>query len=638
MVVVAAAPIQRVDRSKYRSPFDLAFSPDGKLLAVSDQTAGKLVLMDAAGKVTQEVALEGEATGVAWRSTGQSVFVAECGAGSVAEVDAKAGKVLRRLKVGPRPMGVAVAEKKGLLIAANSGTDTVCLVGLGDGKEAARLGGFRQPFFVAVSPDEALAAVGNLIPATPGSDETTSSCIALIDLAKKAKAADLRLPAGGSQVRKLAFSPDGKWLYVVHTVGRTNLPTTQLERGWVNTNAMSIIDPAKKEIYATLLLDRPSEGAADPWGMAMAKDGKTLYVTISGVHQIAKIDLENLHKLLAGEAPNPPAAKDHYQRRITGIWPEIKKDPKKRAELVNDLAALYSADLIERVTVPKKVDPKNYPFLAWGAPPLKGPRGVALSADGKLAVGCYFPGKIVLFDPQSLKVTERIQLGDNEALAKNDPVRRGEMDFHDATLCFQHWLSCATCHPDGRADGMNWDLLNDGLGNPKNTKSMFAADKTPPSMARGVRSSYEVATAAGYRHILFRVVEPQVIEDTKAYISNLPAPPSPYLVEGKLSPLGQKGKAVFESAKTQCATCHPAPLFTDLKKYNVGTRHELDRVDEFDTPTLLEMWRSAPYLHSGAAVTLMDVLTAHNKSDKHGVTSHLKKEELQALVAYLLSL
>ena len=47
--------------------------------------------------------------------------------------------------------------------------------------------------------------------------------------------------------------------------------------------------------------------------------------------------------------------------------------------------------------------------------------------------------------------------------------RKGELYFRDARLCFQQWLSCATCHPDGRTDGLNWDLLNDGLGNPKDT-------------------------------------------------------------------------------------------------------------------------------------------------------------------------
>jgi len=48
-----------------------------------------------------------------------------------------------------------------------------------------------------------------------------------------------------------------------------------------------------------------------------------------------------------------------------------------------------------------------------------------------------------------------------------DSVRRGEMLFHDGRICRRGWQSCATCHPDGRADALNWDLLNDGIGNPK---------------------------------------------------------------------------------------------------------------------------------------------------------------------------
>ena len=73
----AAAPVKPSDWSKYRSPFDVAFSPDGKMLAVSDRTARKLVLLDAGGKVTKEVPLEGEATGLVWKCTGESVFVSE---------------------------------------------------------------------------------------------------------------------------------------------------------------------------------------------------------------------------------------------------------------------------------------------------------------------------------------------------------------------------------------------------------------------------------------------------------------------------------------------------------------------------------------------------------------------------------
>jgi cytochrome c peroxidase len=59
---------------------------------------------------------------------------------------------------------------------------------------------------------------------------------------------------------------------------------------------------------------------------------------------------------------------------------------------------------------------------------------------------------------------------------------------------------------------------------------------------------------------------------------------------------------------------------------------------QYDTPTLLGIYRTAPYLHHGKAKTLLEVLTVCNKEDKHGKTSHLKAAELDDLVAFLRSL
>ena len=38
------------------------------------------------------------------------------------------------------------------------------------------------------------------------------------------------------------MSPDGRFAYVTHILSRYQVPTTQLERGWMNTNALSILD------------------------------------------------------------------------------------------------------------------------------------------------------------------------------------------------------------------------------------------------------------------------------------------------------------------------------------------------------------------------------------------------------------
>jgi cytochrome c peroxidase len=219
-----------------------------------------------------------------------------------------------------------------------------------------------------------------------------------------------------------------------------------------------------------------------------------------------------------------------------------------------------------------------------------------------------------------------------------DQVRKGEFYFHDATICFQGWQSCSTCHPgDARADGLNWDLLNDGIGNPKNTKSLLLAFQTPPAMWLGVRETAETAVRAGIKHILFTQQPEEVAAAIDAYLKSLKPVPSPHLARGRLSETVRRGEKVFSRAG--CATCHPPPIFTDLHQYDVGTRRPFDRpTDKFDTPTLVELWRTAPYLHDGSAATVRDVLTTRNPQDRHAKASHLTTQEIDDLCAYLLSL
>ncbi len=56
-----------------------------------------------------------------------------------------------------------------------------------------------------------------------------------------------------------------------------------------------------------------------------------------------------------------------------------------------------------------------------------------------------------------------------------------------------------------------------------------------------------------------------------------------------------------------------------------------------DTPTLLYLWRTAPYLHDGSAATLRDVLVTRNAGDLHGRTSALSAAQLSDLETYLLA-
>jgi cytochrome c peroxidase len=214
--------------------------------------------------------------------------------------------------------------------------------------------------------------------------------------------------------------------------------------------------------------------------------------------------------------------------------------------------------------------------------------------------------------------------------------RKGQMLFNDAELCFQGWQSCASCHPsDARADALNWDLLNDGLGNPKNTKSLLLAHETPPAMITGIRENAEAGVRAGIRYIQFAVRPEEEAAAIDEYLKSLKPVPSPHLVDGKLSESAERGQKIFD--KAGCASCHTGLLHTDLKTHDVGTGKDLDKDRRFDTPTLVEVWRTSPYLYDGRATTIEEVLTIYNPGDKHGVTSNLTEAEIKDLAEFILS-
>ncbi|MCH5373875.1 MAG: hypothetical protein JJ992_07860, partial [Planctomycetes bacterium] len=624
----AAAPI-------YRSPLQVAFSPDGRLLAASDHTAAAAVFFDvASGKAIREVALQGKPAGIAFSADGKFTYVAECTAGTVAEIDGD-GEVMRRLKVGPWPMGLAVAARRGRLLVTDAATNVVLIVELSGGRSLARVPVGHWPGQIAITPDERIAVVANRLPAGNPADPTVAALVTLIDLETGERAADIRLPPNSVNVQDVAVSPDGKWAYLTHNLARAMMPTEQIEFGWINANALTTIDLTRQTLHATILLDRFNDAAANPWGVAIAPNGETLWIALSGTHQLGRLDLARMHALLRQELPEitrqRQARSDEQTESTTrgsmaysDSWQIGIKDPTSVEIVISAMPPEYGQGRFLGCVFQRFDLPGN------------GPRGLGVSPDGKrVAAAMYYSGDIAWIDADAVKVARTTPLGNQPAA---DEARRGESIFHDAEYCFQRWLTCSTCHPDGRSDGLNWDLLNDGIGDMKNTKSLLLCDRTPPMMARGVRPNMEAAVAAGFKFILFQEPKAEDRRAVESYLRTMQPAVSPFLVHGRLSHSAEVGKIVFESPETRCAACHRAPLFTDLHLHNVGTQLPGDEAVAIDTPTLVELWRNAPYLHHGQAGTLQEVFTRWNRDDKHGKTSHLSSEEIDALAKYLRSL
>ncbi len=157
-------------------------------------------------------------------------------------------------------------------------------------------------------------------------------------------------------------------------------------------------------------------------------------------------------------------------------------------------------------------------------------------------------------------------------------------------------------------------LFNDGIGNPKNTKSLVWAHETGSAMALGVRTNAAAAVRAGIHHILFSEQPEEVPAAMDAWLASLAPTPGPRRRDGHLSAAAERGRQLFSSARTGCASCHPPPLFTDQASHEVGTasaytgmwdtQYADNEPGRFYTPSLVELWRTAPYLHDGSAATL----------------------------------
>jgi len=372
---------------------------------------------------------------------------------------------------------------------------------------------------------------------------------------------------------------------------------------------------------------RRLDAPAAPTGLALSRDGTKLVVTCAGPRStVCVIDWPALQRRLqnpsAGTTWGTPNSSSDTLGGSYGL-PAVNGIPNSMGLMTAVNGIPNSMGLMTGVR-------QRVAILG------KGPRGVAV-VGSKVYIAGYFSDTVDVVDLRGEKPTrlKTISLGPKP---KMDTRRFGEMLFHDATICYQHWQSCSSCHPDARSDVLNWDLRNDGVGNPKNTRSMLLAHRTPPAMATGIRPTAEAAVRAGIRNTLFTDRPEAEAAAIDAYFRALQPVPSPYLVDGRLSPAAQRGKRWFESDRVGCHRCHPAPLYTDLSMHDVDTRGSYDMSSRFDTPTLIEVWRTAPYLHDGRYTTIEELIVEGRHGLTRGRLERLTKRQIADLVEFVLSL
>ncbi len=441
----------------------------------------------------------------------------------------------------------------------------------------------REPKGAVLTADGKYLYVTNFLPNQRADLDFVAADVSLVNTSTMKTEKNIKLANGSNALRGITLSEDGRYVFVSHNLGRFTVPTSQLQQGWMNTSAMSVIDTRDASYVGAVIIDEPDRGAAGVWDIEEV-DGK-IFISHSGTHDISIID---------------------YKKFID----KLENYPNDIETLAYDLQFLYG--MRQRLALVGN-----------------GPREMEV-VNGKLVIPTYFSDTVNIVDVSSEEAFVEA-IVPMVAQREESLVQKGEKVFNDAQYCFQQWQSCNGCHPgDGRTDGMNWDLMNDGIGNSKNCKSLLYSIQTPPSMITGIRASGQIANRKGFTHIQFYDAPEELAQAVDAYVASLEALPSPYLVNGELSEKAQEGKKVY--ARLACDECHSGVYYTDMKMYRIGEDIEFDA--GWDTPTLREVWRTAPYLFDGRAKTMYDVFAVH----RHGIEGKISKKDLESLTEYVLSL
>lgn len=316
-----------------------------------------------------------------------------------------------------------------------------------------------------------------------------------------------------------------------------------------------------------------------------------------------------------------------------------------------DGALIYGAMEGSRAVSAHMADPSRWEAYDGGfvAAPggyvgtVAGPRALAFVGDAAWVYG-FLGLEVASFDPApfSSDIASRPVDPDQTATALSGPgiplttttlaadVFAGRALYYSA-ISPQFTLpatgvSCATCHFDGRADGLNWAIRGNGdrqtlsHAGPVSTTLPMTWTANIPGVANECRITSQVRLGG------VGVTDDELAQ-VAAFIEFVPDVDTPDVDEAAAA----RGRALFERRDVGCTLCHNGPRLTD------NQLHDIYGTAQVNTPGLINVATTAPYLHDGRAPTLRAVLeTGFDR--QMGNTSMLSEAELADLETYLRSL
>jgi YVTN family beta-propeller protein len=573
---------------------------------------------------------------------GRWLLVANPDNGSVTVVDTARRQAVREIAVGEKPEGVTWIGDGPEAAVTVYHEDKVVFFNSQDGRVIAKLG----------VPDEPYGIVANRAGTRAWVTHEYPGMVSVFDLTKKQIAGSMPV---GSFVRGLALSTDESRLYVteyytgiLHAVQLKPDGTGAVVDSWKGQSLDNlcrnvVIHPRRPKAYLPHIRSR----------ITVADGSGSIFPHLSVCNLVAP----------DGSKRRTSIALDTYNdvRVVTNPWEAAISPDGKR------LYTIYAGTNDMNLSRVVDDDYREIERLRAAVTVGQNPRAIRLSPDGKLAyIYNALDFAVSIHDAENMRRLATVKVC---GPPKTPEWVRGKILFNTALppMTSRLWIACSSCHPDGHSDGRVWQNP-EGL---RKTTAFFGLAHTHPlhwSADRDEVQDFEYTIRGRLmqgRGLLHESIKPKAgfekteleaklagrsadLDALAVYCNSFDFTLSPHIsAPGKLSANAERGKQLFFSAEVGCARCHSGPYYTDSrleKPYNLhdvgtGTQDPSEKIGPlYDTPTLLGIYRTPPYLHHAKAKTLRDVLTTFNKEDKHGKTTQLRSDQIDDLVDFLKSL
>jgi len=558
----------------------IAAVDDGAL--VVDADSGQLIRTDKTGKQIAAISIGKNAGLMTYDPVGKLAYVADRIGNRIAVVKVGAKlEVAKSLTTPVEPFGIALSPDRKTVMVTTVADRTLVAYEADSGKEKWRTALSHEPRGIAVSPDGTRAIVAYL----------TTGTVDQIDLLESHRAEHIALSTQNGARR-----------------GRFNQSTPDsFARGSFTALFMG-------EHEAVVPFQRETPVQQSGVGERTGSYGGGFEPPIQ--HQLAFLATsgERTAQITATIGPHQPRAlawdSTHDALYIAGLGSDSIIQLKNASQ--STIVAGTTANLAEKERC--------------------GPDGIAVGSDGNLMVWCSFTRsvkRVDVIDPKGqLAAVAKVSTDGPTLVASSmtDKQHDGMILFHAAqpAVSQQGALACASCHPDGRADGLSWRIDKQELQTPLLAGRILG---THPYKWDGGDKDLPASLTSTMKRLGGRGLAKDQTEALAAYLESLPEPARPTRDAQAVA----RGEKLFDSAELGCRSCHDGAAYTDQDKHKFTSA----TLPEADTPSLLGVAASAPYYHDGSAATLEALL--RDRGRVHGMAEAAKLNDTQVadLVAFL---